>query len=386
MILTKKITLFILIIFSFSAVLAQTEAEWESMPDPDPQYRNDNYEVIILDGKKVIRDKYTKEIVYGNKPQPVVQNSTNNSTLIKASTTGSSLSPTRVLDDSQFNINWDTTVFNPYKNEPPIDWPIQLNFYNETFTMPVVGTVTSRYGWRRGRPHKGIDIDLVTGDPVKSAMDGKVRFAKYYSGFGNMVVVRHRNGLETIYGHLSKILVQPNQMVYSGQVIGRGGNTGRSRGSHLHFEVKYKNTSIHPEYLFDLEKNGMHNYRAESIIVDKRWASPGKHRSYRKSNISVKRPYSSSTSYASAPSSTGTTIHRSSTGSSMVKNSSSGSSVRKPSQPLNRVPAKEYHVIRKGDSLGRIASKYSTSISKLCKLNGLKKTSILRIGRQIRIR
>lgn len=148
--------------------------------------------------------------------------------------------------------NWDTTVYNPYKNTIQ-EFPLELNFTDSTYASPVPHTkvVTSRYGWRRGRPHNGIDIDLVTGDTVVAVLDGIVRYAQYTNGFGNTVVVRHYNGLESTYAHLSQIGVKVNDTIAKGNYLGKGGNTGNSRGSHLHLELTYKGESIHPEYLFD---------------------------------------------------------------------------------------------------------------------------------------
>jgi len=196
----------------------------DTLNDPDPELMSTEYELIILDGDTLLRSNITKEL-FNKKFQKV------DPVTLQA-----------VFPDS-FNKNWETKTFNPYKEET-VTYPLEIDFTGERFTMPIKGTITSRYGWRKGRPHKGIDIDLITGDNVRSVMDGKVRFAQYYGGLGRVVVIRHRNGLETLYAHLSKILVKPNDVVISGQVIGKGGNTGRSRGSHLHFEARYKKLSL----------------------------------------------------------------------------------------------------------------------------------------------
>lgn len=123
--------------------------------------------------------------------------------------------------------------------------------------VPINNTyITSHYGYRPkySRYHKGVDLKLYIGDTVRSAWDGVVRIVKYEpKGYGNYVVIRHHNGLETIYGHLSKHLVKVNQVVTAGQSIGLGGNTGRSTGSHLHFETRFKGIAIDPEKLFDFK-------------------------------------------------------------------------------------------------------------------------------------
>ena len=103
--------------------------------------------------------------------------------------------------------------------------------------------------------HRGLDLFLRMGDSVVSAFDGVVRYARFNAaGFGNCVVVRHLNGLETVYGHLSKISVAENQFVNGGELLGLGGTTGRSNGPHLHFETRYKDFSIDPELYVDVKK------------------------------------------------------------------------------------------------------------------------------------
>jgi len=119
------------------------------------------------------------------------------------------------------------------------------------FCFPVANPKTSNYGWRWQRGHHGVDIGLNTGDPVRCAFSGVVRVASRMGGYGNCVVVRHPNGLETLYGHLSKINVQPNQPVTAGDVIGLGGSTGNSTGPHLHFECRFLYQTFDPEWILD---------------------------------------------------------------------------------------------------------------------------------------
>jgi murein DD-endopeptidase MepM/ murein hydrolase activator NlpD len=121
------------------------------------------------------------------------------------------------------------------------------------YVHPFLGNVTSTFGPRKKRFHYGIDIDLETGDQVVAAFDGKVRIAKKSSSYGNVIVIRHSNGLETYYAHLSKINVEIDQNVFAGQPIGLGGNTGRSRGSHLHFEVRYLGQPINPTEMISFD-------------------------------------------------------------------------------------------------------------------------------------
>ena len=123
--------------------------------------------------------------------------------------------------------------------------------FGQRYVHPVAGRVTSRFGPRGGRYHLGTDIKLYTGDSVRSAFDGVIRIARRSRTYGYVIVVRHYNGLETYYAHLSKLLVKKEQVVQAGEVIGLGGNTGRSYGAHLHFEVRYLGTALDPEIMID---------------------------------------------------------------------------------------------------------------------------------------
>ena len=128
-----------------------------------------------------------------------------------------------------------------------------------TYTAPICGIVTSNYGWRDKRMHKGSDIDLEKGDKVLAAFDGMVRIAKRGNGYGNVVIVRHYNGLETVYAHLSKIKVKTGQVVTSGTLLGLGGATGHATGTHLHFEVRYKGHALNPANFFSFEEGKVLN-------------------------------------------------------------------------------------------------------------------------------
>ncbi|MBX2845584.1 MAG: peptidoglycan DD-metalloendopeptidase family protein [Saprospiraceae bacterium] len=337
--------------FDEPTTVVEKSAIVDTLPELDTFNHTSEYELIILDGDTLLRSNITNELYNRNfsKVDPI--------------------SKTVVARDV-FSANWSTTEFNPYKNEI-ISYPIAIDFRNERFTMPIDGLITSRYGWRRGRAHRGIDIDLVTGDNVRAAMDGKVRFAKYYGGLGRVVVIRHNNGLETIYAHLSKILVKPNDYVISGQVIGKGGNTGKSRGSHLHFEARYKNQAIHPDYLFDFDKKK--NFNNLYLLVDNRWADPAKHRAYKKSNIVLNTGQAPlmAVNNPLPPAATPPPIAVSDSGQSI----SAGQTL-----PLVE---KKYHVIAKGDTLYKISKKYNISIKDLCSFNGIEKSTILKIGKRL---
>ena len=156
------------------------------------------------------------------------------------------------------------------------------------FTMPTTSKkITSPYGERCGRMHKGIDIKVYIGDTIYAAFDGKVRMVKYdANGYGNYVIIRHSNGLETLYGHLSKHLVEPNQLVKSGESIGLGGSTGRSTGPHLHFETRLCGLALNPSLMFDFKEQDVTNdfYRfvkTKDIVVVKNNKSNTKKKRWR---------------------------------------------------------------------------------------------------------
>lgn len=151
---------------------------------------------------------------------------------------------------------WDHTKVNCYTElDPTYNHSINLT----KFSMPIQTSkivVTSPYGYRRQfkRHHRGIDLKLYTGDTIYASFSGKIRISNYEAkGYGNYIVIRHFNGLETIYGHMSKRLVKPDEYVYAGQPIGLGGNTGRSTGSHLHLETRFCGIPIDPRKIFNFE-------------------------------------------------------------------------------------------------------------------------------------
>lgn len=240
---------------------------------------------------------------------------------------------------------WDTTVYNPYKNIAVTEFPINITFSDSTYASPVPHekVITSRYGWRRGRPHKGIDIDLVTGDSVVSILDGVVRFARYSRGHGKTVVVRHFNGLETTYAHLSHIAVKANDTLKKGQYLGKGGNTGRSTGSHLHLVTSYKGEYIHPEYLFNFDATN--TIRSQDLWVTHKWTRTTYHSSRGLAKLSLFNT--------------------------------------KEEALASLEKQRKVYVVRKGDTLSRISKRNQTSIASICRTNKIKRTSTLRIGQKL---
>ena len=187
------------------------------------------------------------------------------------------------------------------------------------YCMPTDSTrITDKYGYRprRARAHLGLDVKVKIGDTIRAAFDGKVRISRYERrGYGHYLVIRHPNGLETVYGHLSKKLVNENDIVHAGDPIALGGNTGRSTGSHLHFETRILGNAINPALMFDFP-----NQKAATDYFV-----------YQKNTREV------------------------------------------------------YYKVKSGDTLSKIAVKNETSVANLCKLNGISKNTVLRIGQTLRV-
>ena len=227
--------------------------------------------------------------------------------------------------------DWNNTRVHAFGNTVVVPDTFRIDMTG--FAMPTTNTkITSKFGPRRRRMHNGIDVKVYIGDTIRAAFSGKVRMVKYERrGYGKYVVIRHENGLETIYGHLSKQMVSEDQYVEAGEVIGLGGNTGRSTGSHLHFETRFLGQAINPALLFDFEK--------QDIVTDTYLFKKGNNR------------YRRSSSKAGVVASNG---------------------------------GAQYYKVRKGDSLSRISQKTGVSIDRLCKLNGITRRTTLRINQVLK--
>lgn len=274
---------------------------------------------------------------------------------------------------TEFWINDVLFVYEPiaYKDLPDSIW-IKLvdKSKDEKFQLTWYGAVNSPYGPRWGRMHHGIDFHLKTGDTVVSAFDGIVRYAEFNKGgYGNCVIVRHLNGLETLYGHLSKIEVVADQFVKAGELLGLGGSTGRSDGPHLHFETRYKDFSFDPFRYISKETKSLTSdslLLIKSNLINYRYPSDAKN----KTNVmadekGVKDP---------------------------VKKYSEGNKSKYPT-PKKKLKAKPqkngkavYHTVKKGESISTIARKYGLTWVKLRQLNNLKKDVILQPGKKLRVK
>ncbi len=318
-----------------------------------------------------------------------------------------------------YGSNWNTKWVDPFRGEaekPNFPDSCAINCSSFVYPIDTIARVTSKYGPRRRRMHRGIDLKVQKGDTIRAAFDGKVRIRNYERrGYGYYLVIRHPNGLETIYGHLSKQLVHVNDIVHAGDPIGLGGNTGRSTGSHLHFETRFLGQAINPAEIVDFE-NGVpvhDTFVFRNVKINGRksniYTSSGDQLVYHRVKSGdtlgkIARIYGTSVSELCRlngikPTTVlrvGQSIRCNAGASYVVKKKKTAKpsvTVEAQNEPLAAVAAEQndaagnqpiYHKIQSGDTLGAIAQKYGTTVSKLCELNGITRTTILRLGRTLR--
>ncbi len=249
-----------------------------------------------------------------------------------------------------YDNHWNETQTNPYgieQKDLPDQWSIWLVDSLDQYHCPYQAAVYHRgkFGIRRGRRHQGVDIPLKTGEPIYATFTGKVRMSKYFGAYGNVVVIRHVNGIETFYAHLSKRMVEAGDWVNAGDVIGLGGSTGRSTGPHLHFETRYNGFAFDPQWLIDFEKGIL---RHRLFVLKKKY-------------FNIYSNYEQDFD-------------------DEMKNEEDDKK-----EDAER-EAMRWYTIKSGDTLGRIAINNGTTVSALCRLNGIKPTTTLKIGRKIRVR
>lgn len=244
----------------------------------------------------------------------------------------------------------DATIYKNIWNSTQIKYPINtLPNKNDTVTisllgaddspffLPVKGKVISKFGYRGRRMHTGTDIKITSGDTIRCAFDGRVRLAKRFNGYGNLVLVRHNNGLETIYAHLKTIEVKINDSIKAGDLIGLGGRTGRATCDHLHFETRLFGEPFDSNKYIDFE--------AAALRSDKIY--------YKNKQFEINL--------------------------ADLKNKPAAS------HSVHAVAGSSKHVIRKGDNLWTIAKKYNTTVKKLCTANNITAQKTLKIGSVLRV-
>ena len=248
-----------------------------------------------------------------------------------------------LLNETLYKGSWNSTQIkyslNSLPNKNDTLTIMFIGSHDHAYVHPVNGKIISKYGWRHGRMHTGTDVKLHLNDSVRCAFDGRVRMAKRSRGYGNLVLVRHNNGLETIYAHLNSIKVKVNDSIKAGDLIGLGGRTGRATTEHLHFETRLLGEPFDSNKYIDFETFSL---RSDRIY-------------YNNKRFEIDRSeFKKKPAPSEAP----------------VLASKSGA---------------KKHVIRKGDSLSTIARKYHTSVKKICAVNKISPKKTLKIGTALRI-
>ncbi|NVN95184.1 MAG: peptidoglycan DD-metalloendopeptidase family protein [Bacteroidetes bacterium] len=305
----------------------------------------------------------------------------------------------KINSDKAFNKN--TTYVLPLINEET----------NHKFVFPYKGKVISPFGYRGRKVHAGTDIKLALNDEVFCAFDGEVRMAKRYSGYGNLVVVRHKNGLETCYGHLNSIKVKVNQEVKAGDLIGLGGRTGRATTTHLHFETRFLGDAFNSAKLLDYDNFTL---KSDTLVIDKNTFIKSKNFKYKKNKRGkrIKVFYEDTTQEENTPVNTNTTIvyqededsveqktviekrinnvnsiERTVDVADTKKDNSKATKTKKASKDRSTKKEKtRFYKVRSGDTLSKIARNNGIAVKDLCKINKINEDAILSLGKKIKLR
>ena len=261
----------------------------------------------------------------------------------------------KLKKEDYFTTHWNTNAMDPYQvsfNNLPDKVTLWLVDNATDFCCPYQVKVFSKFGVRHGRRHQGADLPLNTGAPIRAAFAGKVRISEYSRGYGNLVVIRHENGLETAYGHLSKREVGVGDWVDAGDIIGLGGSTGRASGPHLHFETRYQGYAFDPEWLIDFETGTL---RSGVFTLKKQYLS--EHSNYVPQSEDEEEEIL------------------------LAEEEDRAAAAKKAAEEA----AMQYHTVKSGDTLGALAVRYHTTVKQLCAWNNIKQTSVLRIGQRLRV-
>jgi murein DD-endopeptidase MepM/ murein hydrolase activator NlpD/LysM repeat protein len=275
----------------------------------------------------------------------------------------------KMVEIASYYSVWDTKSLNPYGLNPKeFEETVPITLYNVSEGRnwaPVLDKshVTSHFGWRNRRWHKGTDLDLETGDKVYAPFDGVVRISGVHSGYGRTIILRHYNGIETLYGHLSKFNYEPGTFIKAGEEIGKGGNTGRSSGSHLHYETRFEGNQFDPENIYNFRNNPMELRSSEFVLSPKVF-------DYLRGGSS--RP----TSIISEPTS--------------VQSSGTAEDIEEEIEDEEEVPVKVekkvWYTVRHGDNLTEIARKFHSSVGEICRLNKISAYKKLFVGLKLRVK
>ena len=257
---------------------------------------------------------------------------------------------------SVFESNWKQDSTNPYSEIPlsqlPVHNSICLVDSSSVFVAPVKGKVFARFGVRHGQRHQGVDLPLKQGDPVSCAFDGKVRVSMSFPGYGELVVVRHTNGLETYYAYLSERKVAAGDWVHAGDVIGLGGSTGLSTAPHLHFELRYQGFAFDPEWVVDFESGEL---RSTVFVLNRDCLDP-------------------SSSYVLASVQEEETVY-----------AAEEFIIAEEARIAAEKAAIRYHKVKQGDTVSAICKKYKISLAKIKQLNPNLNVDRISLGQNIRV-
>ena len=304
--------------------------------------------------------------------------------------------------ESEDEILWegfDTAIIHlPKLDVHSITEPIMLKLNKFSWPTPWTARPTSHFGPRRRRFHYGLDLAQPTGEPIYAAFDGVVRVSRRNRSYGHLVIIHHDNGLETYYAHMSRRLVKAGDRVSSGQQIGLCGNTGRSFGSHLHFEIRYMGNAINPENVIDCQTH--------DLISPVLTLTSGSFRKVAKGGATATGRSGSTPSsgwYRVRQGDTlekiarrnGTTVKRLCQLNGIKETKIlhpgdrlkvTGSASATPPKVTPGTSGSTTYTVRQGDTLGKIARRYGTSVKRLCKLNGIKENSTLRVGQKLKVK
>lgn len=296
-----------------------------------------------------------------------------------------------VAQDSTFVADWDINNVHGYADFSLTSMPesVKLHLVDSVsrFVCPYQRAVYSKFGWRRRRKHLGCDLPLKVGEPVAAAFDGRVRIAKFVSGYGNLIVIRHENGLETYYGHLSKLGRKAGDWVHAGDIVGLGGSTGRSTGPHLHFETRYKGQPFDPEWLIDFENALL---RSDEFLLKKSYLNA----SVRYSEAALKKSQEEANISSAAVESGEKNAEQSDVEAKAQElvQAISQSDVREKTvapqtktKEVKKLVGGTFHTLVSGETVGAISRQYGIPLAEIQKLNPEVNLDKVYAGQKIRI-
>ena len=358
----------------------------------DVIYEDEEYKGVVVDQKQ---EKETESYMY---QVPFLMDEEDDEEEIEAEQTFSLNDEGAESEDEILWEGFDTAVIHlPKFDVSTITEPIVVNLTKFSWPTPVEARPTSHFGPRRRRFHYGLDLAQPTGEPIYAAFDGVVRISKRNKSYGNLVIIHHANGLETYYAHMSKRLVSAGDQVKSGDLIGLCGNTGRSFGSHLHFEIRYMGNAMNPEDVLDCATHDLVSQRLELTSSSFRKKGKGGGVGSGKATGGWYRVRSGDTLEKIARRN-GISLKRlcQLNGISQSKVIHPGDRLKVTGSATATPPATvkgggsasgaAVYTVRSGDTLGKIAKRNGTSVKRICQLNGISEKSTLRVGQKLKLK